>query len=316
MRVATRPRRRGIRPGVLRSSARARRRSSSARCGSASATTGCAAFLHPLHDAPRRRSAAWASTRRRPPSSTASYTVDRCTSRTSRAAGSPIGARPAHARCSTAASSSPRATSRSPFRRTLTFYLGPAARSCSARACSSPTSASSSASSTAQQDVRRDAAFSLFYMGINLGAFLGPIITGYLVQDERFRARLAGWGMDPNSAWHWGFGAAGVGMTLGLIQYVLGWRAPRHGGPDAADREFARGSSRGPSGRPRSDIGDRRGACSSLLRRRDCHRHDRRHERSRDDGVHDPAARRDDRDLRLALRGTAMDARRAQAPVS
>ena len=37
-----------------------------------------------------------------------------------------------------------------------------------------------------------------------------------------FRARLTGWGMDPNSAWHWGFGAAGVGMTLGLIQYVLG----------------------------------------------------------------------------------------------
>jgi POT family proton-dependent oligopeptide transporter len=75
------------------------------------------------------------------------------------------------------------------------------------------------------QDPRRDAAFSLFYMGINLGAFLGPIIAGYLVQSEGFRARLTGWGMDPNSAWHWGFGAAGVGMTLGLIQYVLGGRA-------------------------------------------------------------------------------------------
>jgi proton-dependent oligopeptide transporter, POT family len=76
----------------------------------------------------------------------------------------------------------------------------------------------------AQKDVRRDAAFSIFYMGLNLGAFLGPLITGYLAQDEGFRARLAGWGMDPNSAWHWGFGAAGVGMTLGLIQYVLGSR--------------------------------------------------------------------------------------------
>jgi POT family proton-dependent oligopeptide transporter len=74
------------------------------------------------------------------------------------------------------------------------------------------------------QDVRRDAAFSMFYQGINLGAFLGPIITGFLVQDERFRALITGWGMDPNSAWHWGFGAAGVGMTLGLIQYVLGWK--------------------------------------------------------------------------------------------
>ena len=74
------------------------------------------------------------------------------------------------------------------------------------------------------QDVRRDAAFSLFYQGINLGAFLGPIITGFLVQHESFRALITGWGMDPNSAWHWGFGAAGVGMTLGLVQYVLGWR--------------------------------------------------------------------------------------------
>jgi proton-dependent oligopeptide transporter, POT family len=75
-----------------------------------------------------------------------------------------------------------------------------------------------------QQDVRRDAAFSLFYQGINLGAFLGPIITGFLVQSESFRSTVTGWGMDPNSAWHWGFGAAGVGMSLGLIQYVLGWK--------------------------------------------------------------------------------------------
>jgi POT family proton-dependent oligopeptide transporter len=73
-----------------------------------------------------------------------------------------------------------------------------------------------------QQDARRDGAFSIFYQGINLGAWLGPIITGFLVQSDWFRARIVGWGMDPNSAWHWGFGAAGVGMTFGLIQYVLG----------------------------------------------------------------------------------------------
>ena len=74
------------------------------------------------------------------------------------------------------------------------------------------------------QDTRRDAAFSLFYQGINLGAFLGPIITGFLVQSESFRSTITSWGMNPNDAWHWGFGAAGVGMTLGLIQYVLGWK--------------------------------------------------------------------------------------------
>ena len=61
----------------------------------------------------------------------------------------------------------------------------------------------------AQGDERRDAGFSIFYMGINLGAFIGPIIAGKLAQ-----------GVD----WHLGFACAGVGMTLGLGQYVLGRR--------------------------------------------------------------------------------------------
>ncbi|MDX2143819.1 MAG: oligopeptide:H+ symporter, partial [Rhodospirillaceae bacterium] len=77
----------------------------------------------------------------------------------------------------------------------------------------------------APADERRDAGFSIFYMGINLGAFIGPLITGYLAQSAGFRDTLTGWGLDPTNAWHWGFGAAGIGMTLGLIQYVLGGRA-------------------------------------------------------------------------------------------
>ncbi|MEZ5117853.1 MAG: peptide MFS transporter [Candidatus Nanopelagicales bacterium] len=56
-------------------------------------------------------------------------------------------------------------------------------------------------------DTRRDAGFSIFYMGINLGAFLAPLVTGYL---------------QINYGWHWGFAAAGIGMCLGLVQYVLG----------------------------------------------------------------------------------------------
>jgi proton-dependent oligopeptide transporter, POT family len=51
---------------------------------------------------------------------------------------------------------------------------------------------------------RRDAGFSIFYMGINTGAFLGQIVTGYL--GERV-------------GWHWGFGAAGVGMLFGLLWF-------------------------------------------------------------------------------------------------
>jgi proton-dependent oligopeptide transporter, POT family len=56
-------------------------------------------------------------------------------------------------------------------------------------------------------DARRDAGFSIFYMGINLGALIGPLIAGKLAE-----------GVD----WHIGFACAGVGMTLGLIVYVAG----------------------------------------------------------------------------------------------
>ncbi|MEU8736906.1 peptide MFS transporter [Streptomyces halstedii] len=59
------------------------------------------------------------------------------------------------------------------------------------------------------EDERRDAGFALYYMGINIGAFAGPLITGWL---------------GDHVGWHWGFSAAAVGMTLGLIQYVAGRR--------------------------------------------------------------------------------------------
>ena len=73
-------------------------------------------------------------------------------------------------------------------------------------------------------DDRRDAGFSIFYMGINLGAFISPFVTGYLAQSESFKGVIVKMGLNPAHAWHWGFAAAGVGMTLGVIQYVLGAR--------------------------------------------------------------------------------------------
>jgi POT family proton-dependent oligopeptide transporter len=71
-------------------------------------------------------------------------------------------------------------------------------------------------------DARRDAGFSIFYMGINLGAFIAPLVCGFLAQTDTFKGWLAAHGFDPLHSWHWGFAAAGVGMTLGLVQYVLG----------------------------------------------------------------------------------------------
>ena len=53
---------------------------------------------------------------------------------------------------------------------------------------------------------RRDAGFTIFYMGVNLGAFIGPLVCSLL--GEKIN-------------WHYGFGAAGVGMVLGLIQFRL-----------------------------------------------------------------------------------------------
>ncbi len=70
-------------------------------------------------------------------------------------------------------------------------------------------------------DSRRDAGFSIFYIGINLGAVTAPFVTGYLAQSESWRARLAQWGLNPAHSWHWGFAAAGLGMTLGLVIYIV-----------------------------------------------------------------------------------------------
>jgi proton-dependent oligopeptide transporter, POT family len=71
-------------------------------------------------------------------------------------------------------------------------------------------------------DPRRDAGFSLYYLGINVGAFLAPLVCGTLAQHEGFRRALAWAGIDPRQSWHFGFAAAAVGMSFGLVQYVRG----------------------------------------------------------------------------------------------
>jgi POT family proton-dependent oligopeptide transporter len=81
-----------------------------------------------------------------------------------------------------------------------------------------------------KEDKRRDAGFSIFYMGINLGAFISPFVTGFLAQGAFFKGVIAGLGLNPAHSWHWGFAAAGVGMTLGVIQYVLGGKRLRDAG--------------------------------------------------------------------------------------
>jgi POT family proton-dependent oligopeptide transporter len=74
------------------------------------------------------------------------------------------------------------------------------------------------------EDERRDAGFSLYYMGINTGAFIAPLVCGWFAQSEQFRGILGAMGIAPESSWHWGFAMAAVGMFFGLVQYLAGWK--------------------------------------------------------------------------------------------
>jgi POT family proton-dependent oligopeptide transporter len=79
-------------------------------------------------------------------------------------------------------------------------------------------------------DPRRDRAYSIFYVGINLGAFLAPLVCGTLGEEV---------------GWHYGFGAAGIGMTIGLLIYLYAlasYALP----PDEYHRSKATGEYRGP----------------------------------------------------------------------
>ena len=66
-----------------------------------------------------------------------------------------------------------------------------------------------------QGDIRRDKGFTIFYIGINVGAFLSSLIVGTVGEVY---------------GWHYGFGLAGIGMALGLIQYMFGQKYLKHVG--------------------------------------------------------------------------------------
>jgi POT family proton-dependent oligopeptide transporter len=75
-----------------------------------------------------------------------------------------------------------------------------------------------------QGDIRRDKGFTLFYIGINLGAFLSSIIVGYVGEVH---------------GWHYGFALAGFGMLLGLIQYAFGQKHLKNVGNFLGDSDNA-----------------------------------------------------------------------------
>jgi POT family proton-dependent oligopeptide transporter len=106
-----------------------------------------------------------------------------------------------------------------------------------------------------ENDPRRDAGFSIFYMGINIGALVAPLVCGFLAQHPAFLGFLGRHGLDPHLGWHFGFGAAAVGMTVGILQFVAGRRRfgavgdaprgrkaaePRQAGPPFTRKDWSR----------------------------------------------------------------------------
>lgn len=100
------------------------------------------------------------------------------------------------------------------------FYLGLVLVACGTGLLK-PNISSMVGSLYTKDDPRRDSGFSIFYMGINTGALVAPLITGWVAQSDAAKSILANNGFDPNKSWHWAFAVSGIGMIVGLITYVL-----------------------------------------------------------------------------------------------
>jgi POT family proton-dependent oligopeptide transporter len=74
-------------------------------------------------------------------------------------------------------------------------------------------------------DPRRDGGYTIYYMGINIGAFFAPLAAGYLAMSDGYKQWMIANDLDPALCWNFAFGLTAVGMVLGLIQFITtkGW---------------------------------------------------------------------------------------------
>jgi POT family proton-dependent oligopeptide transporter len=70
-----------------------------------------------------------------------------------------------------------------------------------------------------EKDARQDGGYSIYYMGINIGALVAPLVLGFFAQEPYVVRALGSMGLTHANGWHWAFGCAGFAMVLGLIQY-------------------------------------------------------------------------------------------------
>ena len=73
-------------------------------------------------------------------------------------------------------------------------------------------------------DIRRNAGYTIYYMGINIGAGAAPLVGMFIAQGKAFQGWLASHGIDPGLCWKFGFAIPAIGMVFGLLQYFAGYR--------------------------------------------------------------------------------------------
>src|SRR6185312_5667406 len=69
-----------------------------------------------------------------------------------------------------------------------------------------------------------DAGFTLYYVGINIGAGAAPLVGMFIAQSESFRHLLQRHGLDPNLCWNLGFAVVALALAYDVVQYVLGYK--------------------------------------------------------------------------------------------
>jgi proton-dependent oligopeptide transporter, POT family len=74
------------------------------------------------------------------------------------------------------------------------------------------------------EDVRRTAGYTIYYMGINIGAGAAPLVGVLIAQSRGFRKLLENNGIDPNMCWKIAFAVPAIGMVFGLLQYFAGYK--------------------------------------------------------------------------------------------
>ena len=87
-------------------------------------------------------------------------------------------------------------------------------------------------------DVRRDSGFSLYYMGINIGALLAPLVCGWIAESAASKSILASMGFDPARSWHYAFAAAGVVVHSARVTTIQGELADRFAISDRLGRKL------------------------------------------------------------------------------